>query len=73
MFGLESVIITGIFKLALALVGIIMCRATLMWFDHWSSHNSFSTWLDGAEDDAKAVYYAGRFIAVAIIVGFAIS
>lgn len=72
MFGLEGVLIQGGFKLFLALVGILLGRATLLWFDSTLKNTKFTNWLDGADDNAKAVYYSGRFIAVAIIVGCAI-
>lgn len=73
MFGYEAVLVQGLFKIALALIGIITCRLTLIWFDCWLKDTSFTEWLRGATDEAKSMYYAGRFIAVAIIVGCAIN
>lgn len=73
MMGYEAVIIQGLFKIALALIGIIMGRATLLWFDYWLVGSKFTNWLDKASDIAKGVYYGARFIGVAIIIGCAIS
>lgn len=72
MFGIESVLITGLFKLTLALIGIIVGRTTLYWFDHYLADSKFNKWLENANDESKANYYAGRFIAIAIIIGCAI-
>jgi hypothetical protein len=69
MFGLESVLIQGLFKLTLALFGIVIGRFTLLWMD---KNEKFNSWLDNTDPMAQAVYRAGRFIAVAIIIGAAI-
>ena len=72
MFGLEGIIAEGLFKLTLALIGILLGRATLIWFDYWLGDSNFTRWLDKAQDNAKSIYYAGRFIGVSIIIGCAI-
>jgi hypothetical protein len=69
MFGLESVLIQGLFKLTLALFGIVIGRFTLLWMD---KNEKFNSWLDNTDPMAQSVYKAGRFIAVAIIIGAAI-
>jgi hypothetical protein len=76
MLGLESVLITGLFKLALALLGIIMCRVALFWFDCFFKDTHFTAWQENIDVKSKALYnglyHSGRFIAIAIIVGCAI-
>lgn len=69
MFGLESILIQGVFKLTLALFGIIIGRFTLLWMD---KNEKFAAWLDDTDPMVQAVYKSGRFIAVAIIIGAAI-
>lgn len=72
---LEIAVTQGLFKLFLGLMGVLLGRATLMWMDNViGEHNesSFSIWLHGAEDSAKAIYYAGRLIFVSIIIAAAI-
>ena len=73
MFGVEAILVQGLFKLSIALLGIILGRATLMWFDYWLGNSTFTRWLDGATDNAKAIYYSGRFIGVSLIIGFSLS
>ena len=75
MFGFEGVLVTGLFKLFLAIVGVVSARLTLFWMDRYveKSNSTFSVWIKSAPGQSKAIYYAGRFIAVAIIVGSAIS
>lgn len=72
MFGLEAVIIQGAFKLALALLGIIMGRITLWWFDYCFTDAEFMSWLKESDPLTRGIYHAGRFIAIAIIIGSAI-
>ena len=69
MFGLENVLIQGLFKLVLAVLGIIIGRYTLLWMD---KNESFNKWLENTDPQAQSIYRAGRFIAVAIIIGCAI-
>lgn len=69
MFGLESVLIQGLFKLTLAVFGIVIGRLTLLWMD---KNEKFTAWLDNTDPMVQAIYKAGRFIAIAIIIGAAI-
>jgi len=62
----------GFFKIALALIGIVSGRIALMWFDYWMKNSEFTRWLDEAEDNAKAIYYAGRFVGVSLVIGMAV-
>jgi len=72
--GLLSVLVSGLFKLTLAIIGIIAARLTLFWMDKYleNTQTSFAIWLRQASDLSRAIYHAGRFIAVAIIIGCAI-
>lgn len=75
MLGFETFIITGLFKLMLGVIGIIMGRFTLKLMDAHidSGQSNFAIWLNNeATNTAKGVYYGARFIAVAIIIGSAI-
>lgn len=72
MFELDSVVVLGLFKLVLAVVGIVVGRLTLFWFDKFFANTPFTKWLESANDEAKAVYYAGRFVGIALIIGCAI-
>lgn len=73
MFGIEAVLIQGLFKLLIAFFGIVMARTTLYWFDKYLVNTSFTQWLEKANDQTKATYYAGRFIAVCLVIGLALS
>lgn len=71
---LETAIAQGLFKIFLALVGIGFGRLTLFWMDNLieKRETNFSNWIKQAGDNAKALYYGLRFIAVAIIIGCAL-
>jgi hypothetical protein len=69
MFGIESVLIQGLFKLTLAVFGIVIGRFTLLWMD---KNERFTSWLDNTDPMVQAIYKSGRFIAVAIIIAAAI-
>lgn len=75
MFGLEGVLITGLFKIFFAIVGVGAWRLTLIWMDRYNekSNSEFAIWLRKANDEKKALYYAGRNIAVALVIASAIS
>lgn len=70
---LEAVIVQGLFKLALALIGVLGARLVLKWMDKFLVNGAFDIWLKGASDNAKAHYYGYRIIAVCLLIGFAIS
>ena len=70
MFGLESVLIQGLFKITLAIFGLLAARATLIWMD---KDEKFISWLDQQHPKYQVYYRIGRFAAVAFVVGAAIS
>lgn len=75
MFGFEAFMIQGAFKLVLAVTGIVVSRITL-YYIHKLVHESgtpFAEWLANADDRSRGIYYAGQYIAIAIIVGSAVS
>ena len=70
---LEVALLQGSFKLILALIGFVMARLCLYWMDkHFLSEN-FISWLEETNDISKAVYYGARIIAVALLIGLALS
>lgn len=77
MFGIgamfETAILEGLFKLSLALLGLILARLLLIWMDRNLVSNQFREWLEKANDQARATYYSGRLIAVCLLVGLALS
>ena len=71
---MEMALIQGVFKILLALSGIVLGRLTLMWMDeNGSTESTFGAWLSQADDTAKAIYYAGRLVFAGLIVGAALS
>ena len=68
-----TALIEGGFKLTLALAGFLMARLALLWMDKALVTEQFSTWLEKANDQARATYYAGRIIAIGLLVGLALS
>ncbi|MCP4526675.1 MAG: hypothetical protein GY833_12295 [Aestuariibacter sp.] len=71
---LETAIAQGLFKICLALVGIGFGRLALFWMDNLieKRETTFSNWIKQAGDNAKAIYYAGRFLAISVIIGCAL-
>ena len=70
---LEAAILQGSFKLVLALVGFIMARICLYWMDKYLVPQKFTLWLENADDFSKAVYFGARIIAIALLIGLALS
>lgn len=70
---LETALLQGSYKLILALIGLMMGRLCLYWFDKYFLSKIFTKWLDDANDEAKAIYYGSRFMAVCLLVGLALS
>ncbi len=71
---LETAIAQGLFKICLALVGIGFGRLALFWMDNLieKQETTFSNWIKQAGDNAKALYFGMRFLAIAIILGCAL-
>ena len=70
---LEAAILQGSFKLVLALIGFTMARICLYWMDKFLVPEKFTLWLENANDNAKAIYYGARIIAIALLIGLALS
>lgn len=74
MFGLESIIVQGGFKVALAITAILAARFTVLWMDNHVDRNEsrFAQWLNQADNLTRGIYYGSRWIGVAIIVAGAV-
>ena len=70
---LETAILQGLFKLTLAIIGFLMARICLYWMDKYFVPQKFTLWMDNANDNAKAIYFGARIIAVALLIGLALS
>lgn len=71
---LESMLLQGLFKVTLALFAVIMARLSLLWFDRWLMPSTFRLWIEeNAQDNARALYYGLRLLAVCLLFGLAIS
>ena len=72
---LESALLQGAFKMCLAVIGLLMARLGLLWMDRHFTHNKLTEWLNNEKtaDVAIGIYYGCRIIAVAIVIGLAIS
>ena len=70
---LEAAFLQGTFKLVLALIGFLMARICLYWMDKHFVPQKFILWLEEADDISKAVYYGARIIAIALLIGLALS
>lgn len=70
---LEAAILQGLFKLSLALIGLIMARLSAGWMDKYLVPSEFKKWLKESSDEARALYYGLRMLALCILVGLAIS
>jgi len=75
MFGLESILIQGAFKLTLAITAILAARITVLWMDKHieRGESKFAQWLNKADDLTRGIYYGARWIGAAIIVAGAVS
>lgn len=69
----ETVLLTGLFKLTIAIIGFMLARLCLYWMDKFLTTAKFTSWLDNSNDIAKAVYFGSRIIAVALLIGLALS
>jgi hypothetical protein len=78
---LESALAQGLFKIFLAIIGIIAGRIALIWMDRAVQRrienplyrSLFKTFMENSKNEAIAMYYSARLIFVAIIIGSAIS
>ena len=70
---LIAVVVQGLFKIFLAVIGICVGRYTLYLMDNKIEASNFGKWLETANDHAKGVYYGARIISVMLVIGFAFS
>lgn len=63
----------ALFKLGLALAGIIMAWFTLKFLDNHIEGDSFAQTLKTAQPAEKMHYFAYRFLGICILVGLVIS
>tara|TARA_R110000744_G_scaffold147612_7_gene260592 strand:+ start:5649 stop:5879 length:231 start_codon:yes stop_codon:yes gene_type:complete len=76
MFGLYEFMISGAFKVSLAIMAIIAARLTVLWMDKHvnKGESNFAIWINNEKNGtAKAIYYGARWVGVAIIVAGAVS
>lgn len=79
---ITSIIVQAVFKLTMLVLGILLARAALLWFDlglnKYAKRRSgevpaFIAWYRNASTTDRAIYYAARnvgiFLAVAIVIG----
>lgn len=69
----EAIIIQGLFKLTIAIIGVVIARLTLVWMDRFYIDSKFNKWLEATSDENKISYYGYRLIAVMLLVGLALS
>jgi hypothetical protein len=69
---IESAILQALFKLVIAIIGVLAARGTLIWMDRRLG-TGFKEALDNADANHKLVYFAARIIAVCIVIGLALS
>jgi hypothetical protein len=70
---IEAAFLQGLFKLSLALIGLIMARLCAGWMDKYLVPPEFETWLKGSGDEARALYYGLRMLALCLLVGLSLS
>ena len=69
----EAAILQGLFKLTLAMLGLIMLRISSVWMDKYLVPSEFKNWLEKSSDEARALYYGLRMLALCLLVGLALS
>lgn len=71
---LEMAVIQGVFKLIMGLLALMSARLGLIWMDRAIINGSeFGQRLNSWGDHAQALYYSGRLVAVALVIGLALS
>jgi len=78
---IESAIAQGIFKIFLAIIGILAGRLSLLWMDRAvqkslddnDNETYFKAFMESSDSEDLAKYYGARLIFVAIIIAGAIS
>lgn len=70
--GLFNILIEWLYAITLAIGAAVMAR-TLLWYMDKAIGINFKKWLDGADHNAKAIYFSARFIGVCLLFGLALS
>lgn len=75
MIGLYEFMVSGAFKVCLAVTAILAARFTVLWMDRHvdRGESAFAVWLTDADDLTRGIYYGARWVGVAIIVAGAVS
>jgi hypothetical protein len=68
---IEIAALQVLFKLLVALGGLMAARAMLMWMDTAKSY--FTDWLDNANDLSTSIYYSARLVGICLLIGLALS
>lgn len=66
---LETAIASMLFKLTTVVLGILLGRLTLLWFDRYLMPGDFKRWLGASNDSARATYYGLRFVGICLLCG----
>lgn len=71
---IESALLQGTFKLTLAILGFLFARLGLLWMDRNIINDSeFGRRLNSWDSHAQSLYFTGRLLAVALVIGLALS
>lgn len=70
--GIFNILIEWLYTMTLAMGAAVMAR-TLLWYMDKAIGINFKKWLDGADHNAKAIYFSARFIGVCLLFGLALS
>ncbi len=66
---MTATVMMGMYKVGLGILAFFLARMGLLWMDQ---NSEFTLKVEGWNDNAKAGYYVGRLIAVAIVLGLVI-
>lgn len=69
---LSVIIIGSLLKLIMASIALLAVMFGLSWFDK-RTKLSFTSWMKGATDETRAIYYGFRILAVCLLFGLVIS
>jgi hypothetical protein len=68
-----ALLISGLFKVLIAVLGVLVVRGMLLWFDGTKAGKKFvDERVNKWSEDGQAKYYTGRIIGACILVGLAL-
>jgi hypothetical protein len=68
-----ALLISGLFKVLIAVLGVLVVRGMLLWFDGTKAGKKFiADRVDKWGEDAQAKYYTGRIVGACLLVGLAL-